>query len=809
MSKHPRNYLLSLLILAVCLQGTALAAAPAAGDGGVVFSYLAPDAATVFLAGDFNGWNATALALTKGADGVWTLAVALEPGRYEYKFVVDGNWVEDPDNPEKQSDPFGGSNSLVTVAADGQVAAVAGAAAPVAAATAAPASVDKITVRAPIAVDGGIQFTYAGNVGAVFLAGTFNGWNATELPLAGDGAGKWIIVHALPAGQHEYKFVVDGNWLADPENPDTQSDPYGGVNSLVVVGEDGQLVAAGTGGDDGGASETSSDLNARLTLSGRYLTRFELAQNVDDDPRWRLQRPSQSVDLNFSTEVSDVVDSYVRIRMDSEQNLIQNNIAGFLDEAHIYANPGAFSLSAYWNEEIYTSGDIMRLGGNINLPGTIGHDHLDYGKGTAGALFEADPWGMNFVGYFANIHNQDYYNDPEFYDNTGGDAVGLRLSKEFGNFEVAIPAWLRRDLIWLSFEDRVNLPSTGIPALDQHLAESSDSSTWFENDSHSYNAGLEARYRLNTAWRLAAQGIYIDDTQRFVTGNETGQNNSNGTLEVPYLERDSYAVRLQVDYTPEKMDLMFQHTRRNMDGADPDQRFLEYTYLPQTEANKQIYYEIHPAPAQANEAFTELEMDWQSNDRQLKIWAWHLTQDRDYGAAGATTPGDTTRTDSSPYTWYLSGLVGAGMNDSGLGHGELEFGLRLDDLDVLSQRNRSLELIARYDRQVTRNMAAIADLRFIRYNLEGEDADGAVQSDDNDYFNPFVGLRYIPLPSFELVFGYGVDPVDFSIDYQGRQLGRWWYRQNYLFAHPGADLQEAENNLAKARVFTLRAQFLF
>ncbi|MBS1797451.1 MAG: peptidase [Acidobacteria bacterium] len=53
----------------------------------------------VNLAGDFNGWSRRSLKMTRTTDG-WTLDVELEPGRTEYKFVVDGRWIADPENPE-------------------------------------------------------------------------------------------------------------------------------------------------------------------------------------------------------------------------------------------------------------------------------------------------------------------------------------------------------------------------------------------------------------------------------------------------------------------------------------------------------------------------------------------------------------------------------------------------------------------------------------------------------------------------------------------------------------------------------------
>jgi len=90
--------------------------APSRGEEGTVFQLDMPSASQVFLAGQFNEWSPTATALSKGDDGVWRVTLKLKPGKYEYKFVVDGSqWMEDPANPDKVPDPYGGSNSLVTV----------------------------------------------------------------------------------------------------------------------------------------------------------------------------------------------------------------------------------------------------------------------------------------------------------------------------------------------------------------------------------------------------------------------------------------------------------------------------------------------------------------------------------------------------------------------------------------------------------------------------------------------------------------------------------------------------------------------
>jgi hypothetical protein len=81
----------------------------------VGFRLNAPEAAAVHLAGTFNGWDPGASSLSRGADGAWHLELPLEPGAYEYRFVVDGLWREDPSASESVENPFGSRNSLLHV----------------------------------------------------------------------------------------------------------------------------------------------------------------------------------------------------------------------------------------------------------------------------------------------------------------------------------------------------------------------------------------------------------------------------------------------------------------------------------------------------------------------------------------------------------------------------------------------------------------------------------------------------------------------------------------------------------------------
>lgn len=89
---------------------------------------------------------------------------------------------------------------------------------------------------APRKVDGGWQFSYRGAAQSVALAGDFNAWSTSANPLTKGTGDVWSIVVPLTAGDHQYKFVVNGSdWKPDPENPKSSDDGYGGKNSMVHV----------------------------------------------------------------------------------------------------------------------------------------------------------------------------------------------------------------------------------------------------------------------------------------------------------------------------------------------------------------------------------------------------------------------------------------------------------------------------------------------------------------------------------------------------------------------------------------------
>jgi 1,4-alpha-glucan branching enzyme len=81
----------------------------------VTLAYDMPDARSVSVAGDFCNWQPGHYALKKDKQGRWKTTIALPPGRYEYRFVVDGQWLNDPSCAERAANEFGGENCVLRV----------------------------------------------------------------------------------------------------------------------------------------------------------------------------------------------------------------------------------------------------------------------------------------------------------------------------------------------------------------------------------------------------------------------------------------------------------------------------------------------------------------------------------------------------------------------------------------------------------------------------------------------------------------------------------------------------------------------
>jgi hypothetical protein len=155
------------------------------------------NAKNVVVTGNFYGWNPKGIAMKKTTNG-WKLPVYLRDGTYAYKFLVDKRWMVDPANPVVRKDANGNENSFL-----------------------------EIGEPYLFKLDG---FTDAENV---VLTGSFNNWNRSELVMDKTATG-WQLSYVVAPGNYEYKFIADGRWMPDPANPfTTGTGNY--TNSLIAL----------------------------------------------------------------------------------------------------------------------------------------------------------------------------------------------------------------------------------------------------------------------------------------------------------------------------------------------------------------------------------------------------------------------------------------------------------------------------------------------------------------------------------------------------------------------------------------------
>jgi CubicO group peptidase (beta-lactamase class C family) len=68
----------------------------------------------------------------------------------------------------------------------------------------------------------------------ITIAGDFNNWDPMLYPFVKQN-GEWVCKLKLKPGTYHYKFVIDGVWTLDPENPVAELDDNENINSVLVV----------------------------------------------------------------------------------------------------------------------------------------------------------------------------------------------------------------------------------------------------------------------------------------------------------------------------------------------------------------------------------------------------------------------------------------------------------------------------------------------------------------------------------------------------------------------------------------------
>ncbi|MEI7664210.1 MAG: hypothetical protein WCK34_18530, partial [Bacteroidota bacterium] len=153
----------------------------------------------VYISGTFNAWS-TEESPMQPCDSGWTVTLKLQPGRYAYKYIIDGRWVNDSYNKLREDDANHGYNNIFFCY--------------------------------------NYKFVLSGypKAGKVMVAGSFNDWNEKDLRMI-LYQGSWVLPLFLREGTHAYKFIVDGQWITDPANKVTRPDGKGNQNSFIGLGD--------------------------------------------------------------------------------------------------------------------------------------------------------------------------------------------------------------------------------------------------------------------------------------------------------------------------------------------------------------------------------------------------------------------------------------------------------------------------------------------------------------------------------------------------------------------------------------------
>lgn len=157
------------------------------------------DAESVILSGTFNRWDESGFVM-KPTDSGWEITLQLRPDIYQYKFIIDKqHWIEDPQNPSVVENEFGGYNSVIDV--------------------------QKIIE---------FQLCDYADAESVILSGDFNDWSEEDFEMTRVN-NCWTYKVKLSGGKYQYKFIVDGKWITDPENSVKEYDNKGNINSVCMV----------------------------------------------------------------------------------------------------------------------------------------------------------------------------------------------------------------------------------------------------------------------------------------------------------------------------------------------------------------------------------------------------------------------------------------------------------------------------------------------------------------------------------------------------------------------------------------------
>ncbi len=218
----------------------------------------------------------------------------------------------------------------------------------------------------------GVRFSYTDPVaGQVTVAGEFNAWSTTATPMVLED-GVWTVTVKLDPGKHEYKYVVDGQWTADPENPYTTG-AYG--NSVV------EISASGTEVKQEATSNTA--LSPKILLGGRFIGLYISRENAGRGRQYELIRPVMDIDLDWKVRVNEVTNLHMLTKINNEN---EKTVTDFW-RTNLRFDRGSIRLHTDRIEgKLFDNESVGRWDDPWNLVGSVGIFDHDFGYREQGAI---------------------------------------------------------------------------------------------------------------------------------------------------------------------------------------------------------------------------------------------------------------------------------------------------------------------------------------------------------------------------------------------------------------------------------------
>jgi len=239
-----------------------------------------------------------------------------------------------------------------------------------------------------------------------------------------DENGIWGIMLNLDSGKHTYKFVVDGNWHYDQENPNVEDDGYGGSNSVIEIDKNGKLMSQSIKNSDG----NKSTFNPKIYFKGRYFANNIFLKNETD--RFMLDKPEHDLNFGINIKFNSDFEGYTVL------NVNNNEEGSEMWKTHFNYKRTYLKLKAdYFNMTAFDNFGLFTFDDPLHILGDIGYNAYDFGYDYSGIYAETSNLLVNNISNIlpVSMHGQLLLSDRNGYNEDDISAMRVKLSSPVFN----------------------------------------------------------------------------------------------------------------------------------------------------------------------------------------------------------------------------------------------------------------------------------------------------------------------------------------------------------------------------------------